>query len=92
MEKQLDRLRKEAPPGTTAGSTEDRLAKLKEDAAALTNTTETMTQTLDGKKNGAPSAKTVFVLRFSSFSFQLRQTAFMFTRSEIVNVVFPKIS
>ncbi|XP_020558993.1 laminin subunit beta-3 isoform X2 [Oryzias latipes] len=49
LEKQLDRLRKEAPPGTTAGSTEDRLAKLKEDAAALTNTTETMTQTLDGK-------------------------------------------
>ncbi|RVE72887.1 hypothetical protein OJAV_G00043470 [Oryzias javanicus] len=49
LEKQLDRLRKEAAPGSTAGSPEDRLAKLKEDAADLTNKTETMMKTLDGK-------------------------------------------
>lgn len=67
MEKQLDRLRKEAPPGTTAGSTEDRLAKLKEDAAALTNTTETMTQTLDGKKKELPLQKQFFFVVFLLF-------------------------
>ncbi|XP_042354687.1 laminin subunit beta-3-like [Plectropomus leopardus] len=52
LEEQLDRLKDAAPPSGTGGETTpvgERLAKLKEDAGLLANTTEDMLDSLDGK-------------------------------------------
>ncbi|XP_061583968.1 laminin subunit beta-3-like [Cololabis saira] len=51
LEKQLDRLKEESPSGETEEGvpTGDRLAKLREEAGALANTTNNMMQSLEGK-------------------------------------------
>ncbi|KAM6927923.1 laminin subunit beta-3 [Xenentodon cancila] len=51
LEKQLDRLKNESATGGTGEGvpTGDRLAKLKEDAGALANTTKNMMESLEGK-------------------------------------------
>lgn len=66
MEKQLDRLKDQAPAGGAdgeAGPVGDRLAKLQRDAGVLANTTENMLKALEGNTAKPHHNKSVFQRR-----------------------------